>query len=80
MGGRSMSGPGPGGATMRVNGEPVPFREVRIVDLLHGRGIDPRAPGIAVAVNGEIVRRERWSLDRLSPGDEVEIVRAVQGG
>ena len=35
--------------------------------------------GVAVARNGEIVRRDDWSL-RVKDGDEIEIVRAVQGG
>lgn len=35
--------------------------------------------GIAVARNGEIVRRDEWS-QAIEDGDEIEIVRAVQGG
>ncbi|HEX5140666.1 MAG TPA: sulfur carrier protein ThiS [Dehalococcoidia bacterium] len=35
--------------------------------------------GIAVARNGEIVRRNEWSRT-VEEGDEIEIVRAVQGG
>lgn len=35
--------------------------------------------GIAVARNGEIVRRDAWS-EPVQDGDEIEIVRAVQGG
>lgn len=35
--------------------------------------------GLAVARNGEIVRRDAWS-QRIEEGDEIEIVRAVQGG
>ena len=35
--------------------------------------------GIAVARNGEIVRRDEWK-SRVEDGDEIEIVRAVQGG
>ena len=35
--------------------------------------------GIAVARNGEIVRRDEWTV-RVEEGDEIEIVRAVQGG
>jgi sulfur carrier protein len=36
--------------------------------------------GIAVAVNGEVVRRADWPATRLAPGDEVEVLTAVQGG
>ena len=35
--------------------------------------------GIAVARNGEIVRRDAWT-EQVEDGDEIEIVRAVQGG
>ena len=36
--------------------------------------------GIAVAVNGEIVRKPEWPGRFIKPGDEVEIVQAAQGG
>lgn len=36
--------------------------------------------GIAAAVNGELVRRASWPATRLTAGDEVEILTAVQGG
>jgi thiamine biosynthesis protein ThiS len=35
---------------------------------------------MAVAVNGEIVRRLDWKTHTLRTGDRVEIVGAVQGG
>jgi sulfur carrier protein len=36
--------------------------------------------GVAIAVNGEMVRRAEWQAVRLAEGDAVEIVRATQGG
>ncbi|KQO66904.1 MULTISPECIES: sulfur carrier protein ThiS [unclassified Methylobacterium] len=36
--------------------------------------------GIAIALNGSVVRRRDWALTALSDGDRVEIVRAMQGG
>ena len=36
--------------------------------------------GIAVAVNGEIVRRASWPAVTLKAGDDVEVLTAVQGG
>ena len=42
--------------------------------------ISSAASGIAVAVNGEVVRRASWSSTRLGAGDEVEVLTAVQGG
>jgi sulfur carrier protein len=42
--------------------------------------ISTSATGIAVAVNGEVVRRAAWAQLRLAPGDEIEVLTAVPGG
>ncbi|SFH01729.1 sulfur carrier protein ThiS [Methylobacterium gossipiicola] len=42
-------------------------------------GIDS-PQGIAIAVNGAVVRRRDWAATPLAEGDRVEIVRAMQGG
>jgi sulfur carrier protein len=65
---------------LRINGaeEEVPART--IAELLAARGIDARARFLAVAVNGAVVRRAEWPATALSPGDDVEIVRPLQGG
>lgn len=64
-----------------VNGEP---REVdpksTVADLIRGLGIDPGAPGLAVALNAEVVSRRRWSETLLVEGNRVEVIRATQGG
>jgi sulfur carrier protein len=36
--------------------------------------------GVAAAVNEAVVPRSRWSGTRLSAGDRIEILTAVQGG
>ncbi|GLS42099.1 hypothetical protein GCM10007884_00840 [Methylobacterium brachythecii] len=36
--------------------------------------------GIAIALNGRVVRRKDWAETALSEGDRIEIVRAMQGG
>jgi len=36
--------------------------------------------GYAIALNGALVRKDRWQSTSLSDGDRVEIVRAMQGG
>ena len=69
-----------GTATLRVNGRSIPFEERELSSLLLRLGYAADRPGIAVAVNGEIVRRGEWSRRELRPGDEIEIVGAVQGG
>ncbi|WP_055483582.1 sulfur carrier protein ThiS [Sphaerimonospora mesophila] len=44
------------------------------------RTLTAAAAGIAVALNGEVVSRGAWATTRLSPGDRVEVLTAVQGG
>lgn len=36
--------------------------------------------GIAIALNGCVVRRRDWGTTPISEGDRIEIVRAMQGG
>ena len=36
--------------------------------------------GVAVAVDGEVVPRTAWHRTRLRDGQQVEVLRAVQGG
>jgi sulfur carrier protein len=38
------------------------------------------AKGVAVAVNGEVVRRVDWTSHRLADGDVVDVLTAAQGG
>jgi len=49
-----------------------------VLDLLQRRGIEPR--GIAVALDGEVVRRGAWSETKVHDGTQVEIVTAAAGG
>ncbi|HXP18793.1 MAG TPA: sulfur carrier protein ThiS [Streptosporangiaceae bacterium] len=42
--------------------------------------ITSSATGIAAAVNGDVVRRATWPSTRLAPGDQIEVMTAVQGG
>ena len=64
-----------------VNGEVRDFEQPpKLLDLLEA-SVGPGSPaGVAVAVNGEVVRRANWPEVRLAEGDEVEIVKATQGG
>ncbi len=42
--------------------------------------ISAQATGIAVAVNGDLVRRTSWPRVKLAHGDRIEVLTAVQGG
>ena len=43
-------------------------------------GADPGEPGVAAAVDGEVVPRDRWADTALAEGCAVEVVRAAAGG
>ena len=66
-----------------VNGEPRESEAADIEALFRAEaeetGLDS-PQGIAIALNGRVVRRRDWGATRLGEGDRVEIVRAMQGG
>jgi len=63
-----------------VNGESMTLPDGRtIAALVEEVTGSQEQRGIAVARNGEIVRRDDWKI-AVKDGDEIEIVRAVQGG
>jgi sulfur carrier protein len=62
-----------------VNGEPRELDEGATVDAaVEVTGAPDR--GVAVAVDGEVVPRGEWTSTRLSEGQKVEVLQAVQGG
>lgn len=65
------------GQSMRIwlNGE-----ELRVAQQATVAHLVEAQPGVAVAVNGRIVRRQEWVTRVLEEGDRVEVVHAVQGG
>ena len=54
------------------------FEGERLDVLLGELSVPPK--GIAVAVNGEVVRRVDWAGHRLADGDVVDVLTAAQGG
>ena len=67
-------------ANIRINGQPEPLMVATLAALLEEKSVDTRQRGIAVAVNGAIVPRAAWPDTKLRAGDNIEIVRARQGG
>jgi len=65
---------------LRINGVEEEIAVATVAELLVARGVDPAARFLAIAVNGAVVRRSEWASSRLSPGDDVEIVRPFSGG
>jgi sulfur carrier protein len=43
-------------------------------------GLQPDAPGVAVAVDGEVVPRRAWGSHELGGDARVEVLTAMQGG
>jgi sulfur carrier protein len=72
--------PIPSEARIRVNGEDEPLSVATLAALLEEKTIDTGQRGIAVALNGAVVPRAAWPQTPLRPGDQIEIVRARQGG
>lgn len=48
--------------------------------LANGQTADGKRLGIAVARNADVVPRSQWATTALTPGDDFEIVTAMQGG
>jgi sulfur carrier protein len=66
-----------------VNGEPRDSAAANLVELWREetRDLELATPkGYAMALNGALVRKDRWDATALAEGDRVEIVRAMQGG
>ncbi|MBI3145254.1 MAG: sulfur carrier protein ThiS [Pseudogulbenkiania sp.] len=64
---------------IRINGEDRALGDVvTLADLI--AELDLAGKRVAIEKNGEIVPRSRHGEERLSDGDELEIVVAVGGG
>jgi sulfur carrier protein len=61
-----------------VNGVDDEFLDETVADVLLRRAIEPR--GIAVALNGDVIRRSEWSSTTIPDGATIEIVTAAAGG
>ncbi len=67
-------------AAIRVNGEVRALTAGGLSDLLRDLEIDPDARGLALALNGAVVRRADWDRVALKDGDSLEIVKLFAGG
>lgn len=64
-----------------VNGARRELRDgATIAELVADLGRDPGRPGVAVAVQGEIVPRGEWPVTPLGADQRVEVIGAAQGG
>ena len=68
---------------MRValNGLPTELPdESTVADAVEAAGAGTEPRGVAVAVDGEVIRRVEWRTTSVEDGQAIEVVRAVQGG
>ena len=64
-----------------VNGERCELPDGCTVDeAVERSGAPTDGRGVAVAIDGEVVPRGRWSATELRPGQKIEVLQAVQGG
>jgi sulfur carrier protein len=64
-----------------LNGSERELQEgATVVDAVAAAAGDPERRGIAVALEGEVVPRGRWSETELAEGQRVEVLEARQGG
>ena len=66
---------------IKMNGE---IRNVEaspnLLEFLHTLKIPSLERGVAVCLNGEVVRKSEWPETQIKAHDELEIVNATQGG
>jgi sulfur carrier protein len=73
---------------LTVNGEPRDSGAATLADLFQSEvarfdaeeSTPPNRRGFAIALNGNVVRKDKWAGTTLADGDRIEIVRAMQGG
>jgi len=54
--------------------------DATVADAVKAVGVNGETRGVAVAVDGEVVRRADWVTTPLADRQAIEGVRAVQGG
>lgn len=65
--------------TLTINGEAREFTSISTLsDLIAQLGMKPDR--VAVELNRDLIRRDRWDETKLSSGDKLEIVHFVGGG
>jgi len=66
---------------VKINGETRELPAGATVEqAVRESGAPDEGRGVAVAVDGEVVPRGRWSDTALRDGQEIEVLHAVQGG
>ena len=66
---------------IKINGEEKVFKnELSLKELVENELNSGEPKGVAVALNYNIVPKQKWNETKVKENDEIEIVQAVQGG
>ncbi len=66
---------------VHVNGEPLRVDDgATVTAVLRSLDLGPARPGLAVAVDAQVVPRADWDEHPLADGARVELLTAIQGG
>ena len=66
---------------IQLNGESKEFaKDITVKALIQQQTQTDSTTGIAIAINGQVVRRALWETTAFCSGDDVEILQAVAGG
>lgn len=65
---------------IKVNGKQYELDRVKTVSEVLSHFELNQPSGIAVALNLNVVKRTEFETTEIKDGDEIEIIRAVQGG
>lgn len=66
---------------LTINGKERELAPVGTLDaLLRVLGVPPDRTGTAVARNDIVIPKGRWAETKVTDGDRIEIITAVQGG
>jgi sulfur carrier protein len=63
-----------------INGEPRELGDAATVETAVRALGEPDGRGVAVALDGEVIPRGEWATTAVRDGQQVEVLRAVQGG
>jgi sulfur carrier protein len=67
--------------SVTLNGERQQLpADATVEAAVEAAGVSAEGRGVAVALDGEVVPRGEWATTVVQEGQEVEVLRAVQGG
>lgn len=65
---------------IHLNGEERDVAESLTLDQLVDQEVDEESESVAVAVGDEVIPRSDWEETRVCEGDDIELIRPIQGG